>query len=188
MRGVDNMDETIIEHFDLTKDEIKENINSFIVKNSDNYGIDLSKIYFAFLTYAPYYSINESKFEDFFGINCPVNTINDFNKVPIVFILKSQSNEDHIFIDIFNESLLQSTCVNVERWLSLMAQYRRGTTVSQFISLEDILGIDRLNYQGLELIYSVISGYSKDDIIKFKKEELRDLLLSAINNTNIKHR
>ena len=63
-----------------------------------------------------------------------------------------------------------------------------GTTVSQFISLEDILGIDRLNYQGLELIYSVISEYSKDDIIKFKKEELRDLLLSAINNTNIKHR
>ena len=108
--------------------------------------------------------------------------------MPIVFIIKSQSKNDHIFIDIFNESILQSTNVNVEGWLSLMAHYRRGTTVSQFISLEDILGIDRLNYQGLELIYSVISGYSKDDIIKFKKEELRDLLLSAINNTNIKHR
>lgn len=182
------MKESIISFCDLTKDEIKKSINEFIEKNSNNYGIDLSKTYLAFLTHLPYFQINENKFENFFGINCPVNTSNDFNKIPIVFIIKSQSKNDHIFIDIFNESILQSTNVNVEGWLSLMAQYRRGTTVSQFISLEDILGIDRLNYQGLELIYSVISGYSKDDIIKFKKEELRDLLLSAINNTNIKHR
>ena len=182
------MEESIISFWDLTKDEIKKSINEFIEKNSNNYGIDLSKIYIAFLKYLPYFQINENKFENFFGINCPVNTSNDFNKIPIVFIIKNQSKNDHIFIDIFNESILQSTNVNVEGWSSLMANYRRGTTVSQFISLEDILGIDRLNYQELKLIYSVISGYSKDDIIKLKKEELHDLLLSAINNTNIKHR
>ena len=74
------------------------------------------------MTYLPYFQINENKFENFFGINCPVNTSNDFNKIPIVFIIKSQSKNDHIFIDIFNESILQSTNVNVEGWISLMAQ------------------------------------------------------------------
>ncbi len=184
------MKEEIINVFDLTKDEIKKSINEFIEKNSNSSGIDLSKIYLAFLIYLPYFPINNnnSKFENFFGINCPVNTTNDFNKVPMVFIIKSQSEYDHIFIDIFNKSILQSTFVNIEGLLSLIAEYRRGTTVSQFISLKDILGIDRLNYQELELIYSVISRYSKDDIINLQKEELRDLLLSAINNTNINHR
>ncbi len=182
------MEETIIEHFNLTRDEIKESINNFIVKNSDNYGIDLSKIYFAFLNYIPYCSLDGTKFQNYFGINCPINTINDFNKVPIVFILKSQSDEDHIFIDIFNESLLQSTCVNVEGWVSIMTQYRRGITVNRFISLKDILEIDRLNYQELKLIYDVISRYSTGDIIKLPKEELRKLLLSAIENKKIKHR
>ncbi len=178
-----------ISFFDLEEDEIKNNINEFIENNSNDYGIDLSKVYLAFLNYIPYFknNENENKFETFFGINCPVNTCNDFNRMPIVFIIKSQSTNDHIFIDMFNESILQSTNVNVAGWLGLMPQYRRGTTVSQFISLKDILEIDRLDYQELELIHSVISKYSKDDIVKFQKEELRDLLLPAINDTNIKH-
>ncbi len=96
------MEESIISFWDLTKDEIKKSINEFIEKNSNNYGIDLSKIYIAFLKYLPYFQINENKFENFFGINCPVNTSNDFNKIPIVFIIKNQSKNDHIFIDIFN--------------------------------------------------------------------------------------
>ena len=56
------MEEPIIGFFDLTKDEIKKSINEFIEKNSNNSGIDLSKIYLAFLTYLPYFQINENKF------------------------------------------------------------------------------------------------------------------------------
>ena len=158
------MEEKIFENFDLTKEKLEETISNFIENNSNEVGIDLSKIYLADLAYCPNYTgIN---LQQNFGINCPINMTNDYNKLTIVFILKSQSKDDHVFIDIFNKSILQSTYVNVAGWLSLMQETRKGTTVYQYISLKDILDIDRLCYEKLESIFDFISEVNKNEIIK----------------------
>ena len=178
------MEEKLFEFFNLTKDEIDETINDFIKNNSNECGIDLSKIYLAALTYRPETpGINQ---QQDFGINCPINKANDYNKLTIVFILRSQSETDHVFIDIFNKSILQSTYVNIYGLLSFFPQVRRGTTVYEYNSLKDILDINRLSYENLESIFSFISKTNKEELTKLSKEELSKMLLSQISDDKIK--
>ena len=61
-----------------------------------------------------------------------------------------------------------------------MQETRKGTTVYQYISLKDILDIDRLCYEKLESIFDFISEVNKNEIIKLPKEELLKMIFSNI--------
>ena len=74
----------------------------------------------------------------------------------LVYILQSQSKHDHIFIDLFNQTILQSTCVNISGAFALMPEIRRGVTVSRYKNLKDFLGIERMNYEKLELMFNAL--------------------------------
>ncbi len=173
------MEDKLFDKFNLTSDQIDVVINDFINNNSNEEGIDASKIYLANLTYCPT-PTGIVDYQQYFGINCPINMTNDYNKMAVVFILKSQSKKDHIFIDMFNKTILQSTYVNIPGLFTLMPEIRKGVTVSKYISLRDILEIDRLSYQNLESIFNEVSKYDQEDIVKLSKEEVAKLLLFAI--------
>ena len=184
------MEEEIFSYLNLSQDEIEKSIEKFINNNSDEEGIDLSKIYLAYTTYIKpkiyLPSYHPEGYQSFFGINCPINDDKNYNKLTIAFILKSQGDKDHIFIDVFNKTVLQSTCVNIKGLLSFLPQYRYGVTIEKYIPLKDILKIKRLGYQDLEQIYNVISNYNNENIHELTQDELSDKILSDIMKKNKK--
>lgn len=141
--------------FNMSKDQIKENIHNFIMKNTNYNGIDLSKVYLAHLINSPF-PVGQNIYQQNYGINCPINLENDPKKMTLVYILQSQSKHDHIFIDLFNQTILQSTCVNISGAFALMPEIRRGVTVSRYKNLKDFLGIERMNYEKLELMFNAL--------------------------------
>lgn len=141
--------------FNMSKDQIKESIHNFIMKNTNYNGIDLSKVYLAHLINSPF-PVGQNTYQQNYGINCPINLENDPKKMTLVYILQSQSKHDHIFIDLFNQTILQSTCVNISGAFALMPEIRRGVTVSRYKNLKDFLGIERMNYEKLELMFNAL--------------------------------
>lgn len=144
------------QNFNMSKDEIKESIHNFIMKNSNYEGLDLSKVYLAHLINSPFPVKANDTYQQNYGINCPINLENDPKKMTLVYIVKSQGKHDHVFIDLFNQTLLQSTCVNITGAFALMPEIRKGVTVSRYKNLQDFLGIDRISYDKLELMFNAL--------------------------------
>ena len=160
------MIDDVYQFLNLTQDEIEDAINVFIDSNSNEEGIDSSKVYLANLRNIvqrqsiPIYSESSlfpEGYQSNFGINCPINKTNDYNKPTIVFILKSQSDRDHVFIDIFNKTLLQSTFLKIDGLFSLLPIIREGVTVNAYYPLNEICKLDRISYEELKYIYNIIS-------------------------------
>ena len=168
------------ENFYLSKKKIKEDISKFIIANTNEEGIDLSKIYLAHLVCYPSSVFGKNTYQQCSGINCPVNLENDPNKMTFVYILKSQSNNDHIFIDIFNETLLQSTYVNIPGVFMFAPEIRNGITVNQYGSLKSILGIKRLSFNDLKLMFNIIFQMNEEEIMKLSDNEFSKIILSQI--------
>lgn len=169
------------ENFNMSKDQIRENIHDFIMRNTNYNGIDLSKVYLAHLINSPFPIGPNDTYQQNYGLNCPINLENDPKKMTLVYILQSQSKHDHVFIDLFNQTILQSTCVNIKGAFALMPEIRRGVTVSRYKNLKDFLGVERLNYEQLELIFNAL--YELDDTNDLTDSDLVRLLISQIQKS-----
>ena len=170
--------------FKMSKDEIKGDIDKFIITNTNEEGLDLSKLYLAHLVRYSSSVFGNNTYQHNLGINCPVNFENNPNKMTIVYILKSQSSSDHIFIDVFNETLLQSTYVNIPGVFMFAPEIRSGVTVNQYGSLNSILGINRLSFDDLKLMFNIIIKMSEEEIMKLSDNEFSKILLSQIGQKN----
>ena len=186
------MEEEIFEFYKLLPDEMEEKINTFIKNNSNEEGIDLSKVYIAYLSYSkPIECVSPFLpygYHHYFGINCPINKTSDYKKPTIVFIQRSQSNTDHVFIDLFNKELLQSSYVNKDGVFSLIPEFRRGVTVSKYYPLNEIFKINRVSYQELEFLYKFIANYQTDTLRKLSKEDLSSTLISDLKEEKNKRK
>lgn len=174
----------MFENFEMSKNEIHENINNFIKNISNKNGLDLSKIYLATLFNYPFPVFSKEKFQESNGINCPVILTNNSNGMSFVYILKSQSKNDHIFIDIFNQTLLQSTYVDIPGVFTFMPEIRRGISVKKIKSLKIILGIDRVQIDDLKSLYVRFSEMSKEEILKLIHEDI-DIITQNTSKHNI---
>ena len=175
------MKDEILEYYKLIPDKMEETISEFIINNSNEEGIDLSRVYLAYLSYSEPTNITPiftpAGYQHNFGINCPINKTSNYKKPTLVFIQRSQSDKDHVFIDIYNKKLLQSTYVNIDGLFSLMPERREGVTVAKYQPLNELLRIDRLSYRELRLVYNVISEYNTKDMRCLLKQELSKKIL-----------
>ena len=175
------MKDEIFEYFKLIPDKMEEVISEFIINNSNEEGIDLSRVYLAYLSYSKPTNITPiftpAGYQHNFGINCPINKTSNYKKPTLVFIQRSQSDNDHVFIDMFNKKLLQSTYVNIDGIFSLLPERREGVTAAKYQPLNELLRIDRLSYRELRLVYNVISKYNTKDIRGLSKQELSKKIL-----------
>ena len=175
------MEDEIFEYFKLIPDKMEETISEFIINNSNEEGIDLSRVYLAYLSYSEPTNITPiftpAGYQHNFGINCPINKTSNYKKPTLVFIQRSQSDTDHVFIDMFNKKLLQSTYVNIDGIFYLLPEGREGVTVAKYQPLNELLRIDRLSYRELRLVYNVISEYNTKDMRCLLKQELSKKIL-----------
>ena len=141
--------------FDMNEEEMEDCIGDFLVKNTNSKGIDLSKLYVAELV-KPEIPLEEFKYELHYGINCPVNYVNDPGILTIVFILKSQSEDDHIYVDLIYHSLLQSSFVDIDGYMGDQAVIRSGVTVIETYPLNEVLGRDRLPLKYIGIIFNAL--------------------------------
>ena len=99
------MKDEIFEYYKLIPDKMEEAISEFIINNSNEEGIDLSRVYLAYLSYSKPTNITPIftpvDYQHNFGINCPINKTSNYKKPTLVFIQRSQSDKDHVFIDIY---------------------------------------------------------------------------------------
>lgn len=167
--------------FNMSKNEIEENIHHFLLKNTNKDGVDLSKVYLAHLINSPFPIGPDDTYQQNYGINCPINLENDPKKMTLVYILQSQSRHDHVFIDLFNQTILQSTCVNIKGAFSLMPEIRKGVTVSRYKNLKDFLFIERLDYEKLERIFNALCELDDTKIINDR--ELVELMIEQIKKS-----
>lgn len=186
------MKDDIFEYYKLIPDKMEEAISEFIINNSNEEGIDLSRVYLAYLSYSEPTNITPiftpAGYQHNFGINCPINKTSNYKKPTLVFIQRSQSDKDHVFIDIYNKKLLQSTYVNIDGLFSLMPERREGVTVDKYQPLNELLRIDRLSYRELRLVYNVISEYNAKDIRCLSKQELSKKILLDVKKERIRRK
>ena len=137
------MEENIINYFDLSEKDMNDTIAYYLASYSNDEGIDLSKIYLTYLSY--YFNPSDKKtiFEQFFGVNCPINTKND----------------------------------HVKGFISLIPDIRKGTTAYKYVSLKQILDIDRISYSDLEIIFENISNIDANELIHLPDYEIAGIML-----------
>lgn len=148
-----------------TKEQIKAEISSFIQENTNELGIDISKLYFAALSRC-YGSDSYNKYS--------VNETNNPNEIAIVYVREIYRELNNVYIDIFNETLLEDSELIIPGVLSMLPMWKRGVVVSRKYRLDEVLGVERLPYESLELIFNKLKKVDTKTIVELSNEELVD--------------
>lgn len=172
----------VTEKIDFTKEELSKIIQNYILENTTEEGIDLSKLYFARLKYR---NAETDGIAKIFGLQCPRNEENDPSKLAIVYIYKSQSSLDHVYIDIFNNTLLQSTCFSKDGMFTFVQTLRGGVTVMETFNMKVVLGKDRISADELNKIKDKINNIDVEEILAMSNDEFAQICLNDdLSKTN----
>ncbi len=145
----------------------KEAITQFIYDNSNQDGLDLTKLYFGKLNYYKDEKIN------------PVEqALTD--KITIVYLVHNDE-----YMDLFKEKRILATTYQISGLLSFAPMIRTGLSIKDLVRLSDILNIERLPIEEIQNLYNKIEKMNYDDFFKTVLVEVNQFYTSKPNIKSI---
>ncbi len=144
-----------------TIEQKRENIKQFVNNNSNQYGIDLTKLYLGKIVYNKDLDIDpvEKQFA---------------NKIAIVYIFANSENS-YIYMDLFREKLLQTLTYSIPGVLSFSPFVRKGLSIIDLTKLSDLLELERLPLEKIKKIYDEIEKINYYDLFGMTVNDFHNL-------------